>query len=199
MEKEIKYDKIGAWLWLPALGLMIAPISFISKNIVPFFQNHYPYKLTIDYTIMLADIFLLIMVGIVAWHFFKRKAHTPIIYIIYILVMVLMWEIVDGLHQSQNDPPFIAMIFYCIVIVPYFVLSVRVKETFIVELNNEVLIEKIFLPFTSFLNRFFLALKKSRYLIFLIMILFVFVGILLNCALRSLRIDGDLLHTFDYL
>lgn len=199
METAIKYNKIGGWLWLPALGLVITPLSFISKSIVPLFQNHYPYRVTIDYTILLADIFLLILVGIVAWHFFKRKTHTPIIYIIYILVMVLMWEIVDGLHQSQNDPPFIAMIFYCIVIVPYFVLSVRAKETFVVELNNGVFVEKIFLPFISFLNRFYSALKKSKYFIFLIMILFVFAGIILNCALRSLRIDGDLIHTFDYL
>ncbi len=113
--------------------------------------------------------------------------------------MVLMWEIVDGLHESQNDPPFIAMIFYCIVIVPYFTLSKRVHETFVIELNNEVLIERIFFPLTSFLKQFYFGLVKSKYFIFLFMIVFVFLGILINCALRSLRIAGDLVHTFDYL
>ncbi|MCD4793643.1 MAG: DUF2569 domain-containing protein [Bacteroidales bacterium] len=199
MNTSGKYNKIRGWLWLPAIGLIITPISFITKSIIPLFQNHYPFRVEIDYTIMFADLFLLIMVGIISWFFFKRKKHTPIIYIIYILLMVLMWEIVDGLHESQNDPPFIAMIFYCIVIVPYFTLSKRVHETFVIELNNEVLIERIFFPLTSFLKQFYFGLVKSKYFIFLFMIVFVFLGILINCALRSLRIAGDLVHTFDYL
>lgn len=199
MNTSTKYNKIRGWLWLPALGLIITPIDFINKSIIPLFQDHYPFRVEIDYTIMFVDIFLLSLVGIISWLFFKRKKQTPIIYIIYILLTVLMWEIVDGLHESQNDPPFIAMIFYCLAIVPYFVLSKRVKETFIVTLSSENFIERMILPFASFLNKFYLNLVKLKYIIFIIMIIFTFAGILLNCALRSLRIDGDLIHTFDYL
>ena len=199
MNTIAKYNKIRGWLWLPAIGLIITPISFINKCIIPLFQDHYLFIVKIDYTIMFADIFLLILVGIISWLFFKRKKHTPVIYIIYILLMVLMWEIVDGLHESQNDPPFIAMIFYCLAIVPYFTLSKRVKETFIVELSHENFIEKIFIPVESLLKRLHSTLTKSKYFIFLFMLLFILAGILLNCTLRSMRIDGDLLHTFNYL
>jgi len=199
MENTKEYTKLGGWLWLPALGLIVTPISFIFKCVIPIFQNHAPFRVIIDYTILNADFFLLIMVGIVSWFFFKRKKNAAAIYIIYIVIMVLMWEILDGLHESQNDPPFIAMIFYSMVIVPYFVLSQRVKNTFIMELDRDIFIERIFLPISFFLNRFYNTLVKSRYFIFLIMLLFVFVGIILNCALRSIRIDGDIWHTFDYL
>lgn len=113
--------------------------------------------------------------------------------------MVLMWEIVDGLHESQNDPPFIAMIVYCLLIVPLFVLSQRSHNTFVEELNGKYLIEKIVNPASRSLNSFYNKLRKTRYFIFLIMLVFLIIGILINCALRSLRIDGDLLHTFDYL
>ncbi len=199
MEQTENYTKIGGWLWLPALGLIVTPISFIFKCIVPIFQNHSPFRVIIDYTILNADFFLLIMVGIVSWFFFKRKKNAAPVYIIFILIMVLLWEILDGLHDSQNDPPFISMIFYSLVIVPYFVLSKRVKGTFVLELDKDVFIERLFLSTSSALNKFYNGLVKSRYFIFLIMLLFVFAGIILNCALRSLRIDGDLLHTFDYL
>jgi len=199
MEKTENYTKIGGWLLLPALGLIVQPISFIFNCILPVFYNHLSFRVIIDYTILNADFFLLLMVAVVSWFFFNRKRNAEAIYIIYILVMVLLWEILDGVHESHSDPPVIAMIFYSMVIVPYFVLSQRVKGTFSVELNKDVFIEKLFFPLSSFLTKFYSSLAKSRYFIFLIMFLFVFAGIILNCALRSLRIDGDLLHTFDYL
>ena len=199
MSASDKYDKINGWLWLPALGLAVQPLHFVLLNIVPFFQVHYPFKIKIDYPLLIADIILLVLIGIVSWFFFNRKRYTPALYILYILFMVIMWEVVDGLYESQNDPPFIAMIFHTLVIIPYLVLSKRVKTTFNNELQEKIYIERVFIPVSTFLDKFYSKLCKRGYFIFVIAILFLFASIILNCALRSLRIDGDLLHTFQYL
>lgn len=199
MDSDNTYKKITGWLWIPAIGLIISPVSFIIGSIVPLFQDHFPFRISVDYIILVADLILFGLMGILAWFFFKRKKHTPIIYIIFILFMVLLWEIIDGVHESQNDPPFIAMIFYCLAIVPLFILSKRTDRTFVKKLSGDIFIEKFIMPVSSFLCKFYNLLKRSKYFIFLIMIIFIFLGILLNCALRSYRIDGDLFHTFDYL
>jgi hypothetical protein len=199
MEKTEKQTKITGWLWMPAIGLIITPISFISKNIAPFLRNHYPYRLSVDYTIMLADIFLLVLVGILSWYFFKCKKHSHVLYVIYVLIMVLMWLVIDGVHESQNDPPFIAMFFYCMVVVPYLVLSKNAKETFIAELQSSVFIERIVMSSSKFLTMFYAFLSKNKWMIFVLMFAFLFASIILNCALRSIRIDGDISHTIEYL
>ena len=199
MSTTDKYDKISGWLWLPAIGLAIQPLQFVLLNIVPFFQVHYPFKIKIDYPLLIADIILLVLIGIVSWLFFNRKRYAPALYILYIFFMVIMWEVVDGLYESQNDPPFIAMMFHTLVIIPYLVLSKRVKTTFKNELQEKIYIERVFIPFSTSLDKFYSKLCRTRFFIFIIVILFLIAGILLNCALRSLRIDGDLLHTFQYL
>lgn len=199
MSTTDKYDKISGWLWLPAIGLALQPLQFVLLNIVPFFQDHYPFRIKINYPVLIGDIILLVLIGIVSWFFFNRKRHAPALYILYILFMVIMWEVVDGLHESQNDPPFIAMIFHTLVIIPYLVLSKKVKTTFNIELQGKIYIEKVFIPFSTFLDTFYSKLCNRGYFIFVIAILFLFASAILNCALRSLRIDGDLLHTFQYL
>lgn len=199
MSTTDKYDKISGWLWLPAIGLAIQPLQFVLLNIVPFFQDHFPFRIKINYPVLIVDIILLVLIGIVSWFFFNRKRYTPALYILYIFFMVIMWEVVDGLYESQNDPPFIAMIFHTLVIIPYLVLSKRVKTTFKNELQEKIYVERVFIPFSTSLDKFYSKLCKRGYFIFVIVVLFLIAGILLNCALRSLRIDGDLLHTFQYL
>jgi hypothetical protein len=200
MEKIENYDKIKGWLWLPAIALAMQPISFFAGTILPLLKSHAPnVSITINVPVLIGDIILLGMVGIVAWLYFTRKKIAPMLYIIKIIIMVLMWEIMDGLIESQNDPPFFGMIFHSLVIVPYLLLSVRVKATFVVELDEKIFIERIFTGVSSSLVNIYLKLGRKKALIFVYVVLFLFLTILLNCALRSLRIDGNLLHTFDYL
>ena len=147
MEKIRHTNTIGGWLWLPAIALMIQPLSFFT-GILPSFKSQGPnILLTFNLPVLIGDIVILSMVAIVAWIYFNRKKIAPGLYILQIIIMVLMWEIMDGLIESQKDPPFIGMMFHCLVIIPYLVLSDRV----------------------------------------------------LNYPIRSLWVDGDLLHTFNYL
>jgi hypothetical protein len=199
MDKIESYDKIRGWLWLPALALMVQPIGFVTRCIVPFFRIHAPYVLKINVPILIGDIILLCMTAIVAWLYFSRKKIAPILYIINIIIMVLMWEILDGIIESQNDPPFIAMMFHTLIIMPYLLLSNRVKETFIEELNEKITIERIFMGISQSLLSLYLKMGKKKTNVFIFVILFQLFTILLNCALRSLRIDGDLMHIFNYL
>lgn len=200
MEKIKHYNKIRGWLWLPAIALLVQPLSFFAGSILPFFQRHGPnIRLTVNVPVLIGDIVLLSMVAIVAWLFFNSKKISPALYILKIIIMVLMWEIMDGLIESQKDPPFIGMMFHCLVIIPYLVLSERVKATFVEDLNSAIKIEKIFMGLSPFLLSFYLRIRKMRFLVFVLVILFLFFSIILNCAIRSLRIHGDLLHTFNYL
>jgi hypothetical protein len=199
MEKTRHNNKIEGWLWLPAIALMIQPLSFFA-SILPFFKNPGPnIHLTINGLVLIGDIVLLSMVAIVAWFYFNKKKIAPALYILKIIIMVLMWEIMDGLIESQKDPPFIGMMFHCLVIIPYLVLSERVKVTFVEELNSAVKIEKIFMRLSPVLLSFYLKIRKMRFLVFVLVLLFLCFTIILNCAIRSLRVDGDLMHTFNYL
>lgn len=199
MEKIIYYDKIKGWLWMPALALMVQPIGFVTRCIVPFFKIHAPYIMKINFPILMGDIILLCMTAIVAWLYFSRKKIAPILYIINIIIMVLIWEILDGLIESQNDPPFIAMMFHTLVIMPYLFLSNRVKATFVEEINEKITIERIFMGISESLESLYFKIGKKKNLVFIFVIIFQVLTIILNCALRSLRIDGDLLHIFNYL
>ena len=200
MEKTESFNKIKGWLWMPAIALLIQPVSFVADNIVPFFKSHAPFvHFTINIPVLIGDIIMLCMVAIVAWFYFKRKKIAPMLYIIKIIIVVLMWEIMDGLVESQNDPPIVGTMFHSLVVIPYLALSKRVKETFVEELNGKIMIERIFMGISSSLNNLYLKIRKMKALIFVFVILLVFFSIILNCALRSLRIEGDLLHTFEYL
>ena len=200
MEETRKYDKISGWLWLPAIALMIQPLVFFTGSILPFMKSHGPHiRLGVNVPILIGDIVLLLMVVIVAWFYINRKRIAPALYILQIIFMVLMWETMDGLIEHQNDPPFLGMIFHVLVIIPFLTLSIRVKETFVEELDITKKLENFLTGFSQNLMSYYLKLRKSRYLIFLFAILFLFISTILNCAIRSLRINGDLLHTFDYL
>lgn len=200
MNETKKYDKIIGWLWLPAIALMIQPLSFFAGSILPFLKSHGPhFRLAVNVPVLIGDIVLLSMVVIVAWFYFNRKKIAPALYILKIIFMVLMWDIMDGLIEHQNDPPFFGMIFHVLVIIPFLTLSIRVKETFVEELDSTRKLEKFFTKFSPNLTGIFLRLRNTKYLIFLIGILFLLFSTILNCAIRSLRINGDLIHTFDYL
>lgn len=200
MDEQRNYDKISGWLWLPAIALIIQPLSFFTGNILPLLKSLGPnFRLVVNVPILIGDIVLLSMVAIVAWFYFHRKRIAPALYILKIIFMVLMWEIMDGLIEHQNDPPFIGMMFHILVIIPFLTLSERVKETFVEELDSRNKLENFFVKFSHSLAGLYLRLRKMRYIIFVFAILFLFLSVILNCAIRSLRINGDLLHTFDYL
>jgi hypothetical protein len=200
MEKEPKYDKIRGWLWLPAIALIAQPLDLFRKTILPLFESRLPnYRYEIDVPILIGDILLLVMVAVVAWLFFNRKRIAPIVFICYIIIVVLMWEIIDGMFEISREQPFIGMMIHTLVVLPYLLLSKRVKETFTEELNISIMIEKIFIPVSPVLITVYLRLRKMKYFVFLIAIFFLFFSVLLNCALLSLRIDGDLSHILDYL
>jgi diacylglycerol kinase len=200
MDEQRNYDKISGWLWLPAIALLIQPLGFFTGSILPFLKSHGPnFRLVVNIPILIGDLFLLSMVAIVAWFYFHRKRIAPALYILQIIIMALMWEVMDGLIEHQNDPPFFGMIFHVLVIIPFLTLSNRVKETFVEELDSRNKLENIFVRFSHNLAGLYLRLRKKRYIIFVFAILFLFFSVILNCAIRSLRINGDLLHTFDYL
>lgn len=180
MDETKNYDKITGWLWLPAIALMVQPVSFFTKSI-PFFKSHGPYiRLEVNVPILIGNIVILFMVAIVAWFFFNRKRIAPGLYILKIVIMVLMWEIMDGLINSWNDPPYIGMLLHCLVILPFLVLSKRVEATFVEELNSTIVIEKVFIKLSPFLINSYLKLRKMKWLIFVFVILFLCFALFLN-------------------
>jgi hypothetical protein len=180
MDDSKSYEKIKGWLWLPAIALMVQPVSFVIKGILPFFKYYGPHiRLEVSVPMLIGDIVLLIMVAIVAWFYFNRKKIAPALYVAKILIMVLMWEIMDGLIDSQHDPPYMGMLVHSLVILPYLVLSKTVERTFTVELNSKVRIERIFIRPAPFLMKYYLKLRKMRWLVFVFVILFLCFSVLI--------------------
>lgn len=190
---------IRGWLILPALILIWAPIGFVRLNVLPLLRNDYPLGYTINYPVLAADVVVLLIIAMVAWFFFRRKRVAPPLFIIEILLVTAVWNVLEGLIQSQHPAPVSSMIFSCLVVIPYFSLSKRVENTFVQSLDQRLAVDRVFAHAAAPLEGFFAAVKKTRRWIVLWCLLYLVGMTLVNCALRSLRIDGTVANALDYL
>jgi hypothetical protein len=151
------YDRIGGWLILPAIGLVISPIGLaigVATYLWPAFESEFWSRLTTPgsphYHPLIAPLFVFELAGNILFFiwvlalallFFQRWAATPTVFIAY-LVARLVFVVADAVFAYQI--PLMAQqaqgalvgglavwIVACVIWVPYFLLSKRVKGTFL--------------------------------------------------------------------
>jgi transglutaminase-like putative cysteine protease len=138
---------IGGWLILVMFGMIIRPLSYLGLLISSrFFDSDYlrnissvndywtlihTYELIIVVTLFLFSIFLLVL-------FFSYRNSFPRIFIVY-LSLSLILSLIDAIMvntlvdttQNTTLTTLIGNIVACMIWIPYFLFSHRVKETFI--------------------------------------------------------------------
>jgi hypothetical protein len=153
-----QYDKIGGWLILVAIGLIFTPIRLlvvIVKDLLPVVSGDTWSRLTTpgteSYHVLWAPLLIFEIVGnclfilfpiIVAIFFFQKRQFVPRL-IIVLLLSNLVFVAID--YFAADLIPFIAnqedmgslielirVFIACVIWVPYFLVSKRVKGTFVV-------------------------------------------------------------------
>jgi len=152
-----KYDKIGGWLFLVAIGMVLTPIrlsTFILKDVLPAFNKetwtiittpgsevYHPLFGPLMIGELITNVLFLIFSIVVAVLFFQRKKIVPkltiILYITYFVFLVVDYFVTDlvpfvaAQDDSDTERQIIQTFFTCAIWVPYFIVSKRVKGTFV--------------------------------------------------------------------
>jgi len=135
---------IGGWLILPAIGIAVAPFRFLA-NLADYFRLFDGLQPgTLVHVMLSAEVVcwvgFVVLAGVTAVQFFTRKISAPRLYIA-LLVGQVVFVFADALAatfffnaQALNTDTRIAMgllIAACAIWIPYFLYSVRVRNTFV--------------------------------------------------------------------
>jgi hypothetical protein len=155
---ERQYDKIGGWLIIVAIGLILAPLRLLVvlfHDLLPALSTDAWSRLTTPgteaYHPLWAPLFLFEIIGncvfilfpiIIAVFFFQKRRFVPQL-IIVLLLANLVFVAID--YFVSDLIPFVAaqedigslvelirVLIACAIWVPYFLVSKRVKGTFVV-------------------------------------------------------------------
>ncbi|MDC9623596.1 DUF2569 domain-containing protein [Xenorhabdus sp. XENO-7] len=137
------FKKIGGWLYLPAIGLILSVIFIIYQfKIAAEVVSRVAYYSTLQNIViftMVANIILLLLVFHTAILFFNKLKQAPRFCILLCLSNVLIqgitiFLITNGLGYSidyATISPILQAVVTAAIWIPYFMMSVRVKKTFV--------------------------------------------------------------------
>lgn len=152
-----QYKKIGGWLILVAIGLVLTPLRFlvvVVKDLLPVFSGetwsilttpgteaYHPFLAPLLIFELIGNIAFVVFAIVVAIFFFKRQKIVPKLMIAFLFsnlaFVVIDYFVADSIPfiASQNDPEslreLIRVLIGCLIWVPYFLVSKRVKGTFV--------------------------------------------------------------------
>jgi hypothetical protein len=152
---------IRGWLILPLLALVIQPISFVS-SLAGFFKAVNPFRISLNIYILIYNILVILLTLHVAYFFFKKKAITPVYFILYRAAIFIPWVYIYFLGEkypltsaSRGNlaQPLIAHAVGLLILIPYFLFSKRVKATFTLPLGPGLRLEGFMVSIQPFFDR----------------------------------------------
>lgn len=140
-----EFKKIGGWLYLPALGLLVALVLSIfainntARALLEFSSSFTTSGLVVIYFELFGFIGQFLLVIYVGSLFLRKKRQLPVTYIIFLLYGVVFVGVDLWLANALMNLPFgyddarslIRAIVACCIWIPYFRMSERVKRTFV--------------------------------------------------------------------
>ena len=169
---------IGGCLLYPLLFLIVQPLAFLSaltqRPYSPLPATYYIYwpNMILDVLIVCTTLILLVM-------FLRKKQILPALFIV---ALAILFAAATALSMflpppggGATDPIRTLMVLFvqCFILIPYFVLSDRVKNTFVRDLDNSSAFEHLLMPLADPLGRFYGSLVKRRRWVFPIVLGYV--------------------------
>jgi len=133
----LKAPRIRGWLVLPGIGFVVTPLMRFPDIIDALFRRiDHPFTLFSG----LVDIVLFVFCCILAVRFLKKKRNTPFLAVTFYLTALIL-DLVCGLFIYFDNLilnfslwGYVKFsVIACVIWVPYFLLSKRVKRTFVID------------------------------------------------------------------
>jgi hypothetical protein len=187
----------GGCLLYPLFLLIVQPIAFI-KAMDTTTNYSYAARYEVFWPYMIYDILLLVAVIVLLVLFWKKIKDLPAMYVLFLvgfsilstLSANLFWRFPEA--RVQKDPMLgqFVMLFQALLLVPYFVLDDRVRNTFVNDLDEQSLLGAIVRPFVPLSKRLYSWLKGLEKKVFVFAFLFVIASVLLGFAVDSIVLYG---------
>ncbi len=187
----------GGCLLYPILLLVVQPISFL-RMLSMLNQSSYMVRYEVFWPYMIYDLLLLTAVIVLSVLFFKKMEILPAMFVLFLIAFSVLSSLSANLFwrfpeaRVGKDPMLgqFVMLFQTLLLVPYFVLDDRVKNTFVNELEEQYALRSIIKPFVPLAARLYAWLQGLEKKVFLFAILFVIATFLLGYAVDSIVLYG---------
>ncbi len=144
----------GGWLILPMIGLVLSPFRMAVQfftDLWPVFKpdvwrqlndaslpGHQPMLPTMIIVESVVNVAMLVFTLALVWYFFTKSRHTPRLYIVWLVLLVVIQVVDSALVSSLGVPidkdsmrDLIRSVITSAIWIPYFLVSKRVKNTFV--------------------------------------------------------------------
>ena len=189
----------GGCLLYPLLLLIVQPISFL-RMLSMVNQSSYMVRYEVFWPYMIYDLLLLAAVFILLVLFFKKMEVLPAMFVLFLIAFSLIsslsanlfWRFPEARVVGRGDPMLsqMVMLFQTLLLVPYFVLDDRVRNTFVNELEDGSMLGTIINPVVPLAKRLYNWLSGLGKKIYLFAIVFVIVSFLFGYAVDSIVLHG---------
>jgi hypothetical protein len=187
---------LGGCLLYPLLFLIVQPIAFVVMLLNPRDSTYFvPPGYSVSYRIFWPNLIMdLVLVGamlLLLVMFLRKKKILPSLFIATLLILYTGATVVAIIVQRPagvGDPIRTVMVLFvqCLILIPYFVLADRVKNTFVQELNPSSWLERPLARFTGLLDRLYGWLGRRRRTVTWMVLGYLIVVFMLGATLDSL-------------
>ncbi|NTU73422.1 DUF2569 domain-containing protein [Candidatus Roizmanbacteria bacterium] len=186
---------IRGWLLVFTAALALGCVNAIMV-ISEFFLADHPFSIPLNRLIFACDILLFCIALFTMYFLVTKKKIAPVVYILFRLFSMftgflifygaIFYQMQFTTESISNFIMTMGETIGCLVIVPYFILSKRVRATFIYPLNKEKILDRLWIPLLPRLERLSLLLWKTRRFLVVEIIVFIVVTMILTHALAML-------------
>jgi hypothetical protein len=195
--KQVK-SGFGGCLLYPLIFLILQPILFIymllTERSSPFPNASY----RIFWPYMIYDLIMVGAVIVLLLLFFRKKSALPAMFVLFLITIAILSGLLSDIFSrlpaarvTGREPmaTHLVILAQCLVLIPYFTLSKRVKNTFTHPFDDRSIVDKIVKPVASPAQRLYNWLvRRGKHVIWL-GVVFVILVFLLDWLVDSIVLN----------
>ena len=189
--------KIGirGWLLVFTIALILGCIDGIGK-IAAFLLATDAFNIPLNRVIFPCNILAFSLALLTLYFIFTKKMIAPVVFILFKLFSLFTgfliyygavnYQVQFTAGSTSNFAQTIGEAIGLLLIVPYLVLSKRVRATFVRPLKNEIIFDRLWIPFQPRLDKFSAFLWRTKNFIIVELIAFIMTSMIVSHALAML-------------